>query len=126
MSLHRGASRVVAMTMFFALSAAQLMPLPCMTPSVPETEPAAVASHEHHHGASPPSTAVEDHSRHEGSSHAGQADCSMMLSCVMAMTPAQSPPAEVVLELSPDGRPTSSEAYAGPLLSHLTPPPRTA
>jgi hypothetical protein len=126
MSPYRSASRAVAVAMLFAVSAAQLMPLPCMIPSVTEGEPAAVASHEHHHGSSEPSTPLEDHTPPTDRSHAGQSDCTMMLSCVIVMTLAQSVPAEVVLELSADSRPSSSVSHVEPLLSHLTPPPKTA
>src|SRR5687767_9158597 len=117
MSLHERARRFLAGSMLLAVLAAQLMPLPCMMPSVAEAEPAAVATHDRHHGSSTQSPPVEDHSQPAESSHAGQSDCTMMLSCVMVMTLAQSAPAEAVFELSPDGRPTSSQAHVGPLLS---------
>jgi hypothetical protein len=91
-----------------------------------EAAAAPVASHEHHHGSSQQSTPVEDHTQPTESSHAGQAECTMLLSCVLVMAVPESVPAEVVLELSPDGHPVSSVSHVGPLLSHLTPPPRTA
>jgi hypothetical protein len=126
MSLHGGASRVVAVAMFLALSAAQAIPFACMMPSVTAAEPAAVPSHEHHHGSSQQSTPVEDHDQPKESSHAGHAGCAMMLSCALVMAVPERALAEAVFDQSDDVQRTSSHSYVGPLLSRLTPPPRTA